>query len=508
MFTSSTVWKMLASLFVWTFVTLPIASAQDGQEPFRPDIPKTWVDEEIATLEVPLVKPDYSPVHVSAEYYYAMKVRPVYQSYPVYMPDRAPSGYMESLLEKEPEIVFDAAALNTKEDWIRAGEKVFDAPTTFIPYSARTLEFLYFRWLDQMELPEPPDGIVPYFRLLVREKGKLEIAWISCMQCHSRVMPDGSVIKGAQGNFPDVALGFGGTTERARHFHRLLFTTPWMEPDPDGVIEKMDRDEIFAVHAAIPPGVIARHRTSPFLPVQVPDLIGVKSRKYLDRTGLQQHRGIVDMMRYAAMNTGADDLASFGGFIPEAVNTADGKRPAPDSGPNAPMRWSDEQLYALSLFIYSLEPPENPNPFDEKAARGQEVFKSEGCGSCHTPPFYTNNKLTVAQGFVVPPEHREKYDILDVSVGTDPGLTMTTRRGTGYYKVPSLKGVWYRGPFEHSGSVQTLEDWFDPARLSDDYMPTGFIGYKIETRAVPGHEFGLALSPDDKSALIAFLRTL
>ena len=85
---------------------------------------------------------------------------------------------------------------------------------------------------------------------------------------------------------------------------------------------------------------------------------------------------------------------------------------------------------------------------------------------------------------------------------------MRTRRGTGYYKVPSLKGVWYRGPFEHSGSVATLEDWFDPRRLRDDYVPTGFKGHGVKTRAVKGHEFGLKLSPADKAALIAFLKTL
>ena len=53
---------------------------------------------------------------------------------------------------------------------------------------------------------------------------------------------------------------------------------------------------------------------------------------------------------------------------------------------------------------------------------------------------------------------------------------MLPARGTGYYKVPSLKGVWYRGPLEHNGSVATLEDWFDPGRLRGDYLPTGFIG--------------------------------
>ena len=85
---------------------------------------------------------------------------------------------------------------------------------------------------------------------------------------------------------------------------------------------------------------------------------------------------------------------------------------------------------------------------------------------------------------------------------------METRRGTGYYKVPSLRGVWYRGPFEHSGSVATLEDWFDPRRLDDDYVPTGFKPPDVKTRAVKGHEFGLKLPPDDKKALIAFLKTL
>ena len=85
---------------------------------------------------------------------------------------------------------------------------------------------------------------------------------------------------------------------------------------------------------------------------------------------------------------------------------------------------------------------------------------------------------------------------------------MLTRRGTGYYKVPSLRGVWYRGPFEHNGSVATLEDWFDERRLRDDFAPTGFKGYNVSTRAVKGHEFGLKLSSDEKHALIAFLKTL
>jgi hypothetical protein len=116
--------------------------------------------------------------------------------------------------------------------------------------------------------------------------------------------------------------------------------------------------------------------------------------------------------------------------------------------------------------------------------------------------------LTPVAGFAVPDDHVRKYDVLPRSVGTDPFLALRTRRGTGYYKVPSLRGVWYRGPFEHNGSVATLEDWFDPRRLRDDYVPTGFRGAGVVTRAVTGHPFGLGLSADDRRALVAFLRTL
>jgi hypothetical protein len=44
--------------------------------------------------------------------------------------------------------------------------------------------------------------------------------------------------------------------------------------------------------------------------------------------------------------------------------------------------------------------------------------------------------------------------------------------------------------------------------MEDDYVPSGFKGYGVKTRAVTGHPFGLKLSSDDKSALIAFLRTI
>lgn len=486
--------------------------AQEDKDRWTPSIPKVWVDAEMAELEVPLANPIGSPKHISAEYYYQIPVREIYKTYPVYSPGKEPPGYVDWLKDQEPEIVFDASKLKTKVDWIKAGELVFDTPIATGGLGIRkNPNELYLRepgWYERTRAPLTKDGVLPFYRYVITEKGKIGIGILSCAMCHTRVMPEGNVIKGAQGNFPfDRAYAEDyrtppGQVEGARMLETFLFNTPWVEPTLETKLSTMTLEDITAVHDAIPPGVLARHRTTPDQPTQTPDLIGVRERKYLDRTGLQVHRDIVDMMRYAALNQGADDLASYAGFVPAGKDF----QTLPD--PATQLRYSDEQLYALALYLYSLEAPPNPNPFDALAKRGEEVFQVEGCASCHTPPLYTNNQLTPADGFTVPPDHHQKYDILTESLGTDPRLTLRTRRGTGYYKVPSLKGVWYRGPFEHNGSVATLEDWFDPKRLSDDYVPTGFIGHGITTRAVKGHEFGLLLSAEDKRALIAFLKTL
>jgi hypothetical protein len=140
---------------------------------------------------------------------------------------------------------------------------------------------------------------------------------------------------------------------------------------------------------------------------------------------------------------------------------------------------------------------------DAEAQRGQRIFRNQGCSSCHPAPVYTLNKLTPALGFRVPNDLQE--DVLDVCVGTDPTNALRTRRGTGFYKIPSLRGVWMRNGFGHNGQAYTLEEWFDPARLAADYDPKGF---HLGPGPIRGHEFGLKLSTAERDSLIAFLKTL
>jgi hypothetical protein len=415
---------------------------------------------------------------------------------------------MDGLKRKAPQVIFDSSKLKSEADWTKAGELVFDAPIEFVADGTLYSEIRGMDWFLKNKVPVTTEGVMPFMRWVVREKGKVELGILACAQCHTRLMPDGTIIKGAQGNFPDDrTFGYEQRIAEAksknkdavlkefRNAIRRFYGAPWIKDDASARADRMSVSELASAMEAIPPGACGRQGTSVFYPAVIPDLIGVKDRLYLDSTGLGRQRSIGDMMRYAALNQGADELTLYGQFRPA------GKLPAASTQ----SRYSDEQLYALSLYIYSLKPPDNPNKFTALAQKGYEVFMTEACDACHTPPLYTNNMLLPVAGFKVDPRNK---DVLNIPINTDPNLALGTRRGTGYYKVPSLKGVWYRGPFEHNGSVATLEDWFDIRRLRDDYVPTGFRGFGVTTRAVKGHEFGLSLTVEERTALIAFLKTL
>ena len=94
------------------------------------------------------------------------------------------------------------------------------------------------------------------------------------------------------------------------------------------------------------------------------------------------------------------------------------------------------------------------------------------CAGCHAPPAFTGEPVALAR------------------VGTDPAVGLSRDRGTGMYRVPSLRGVRDRALLLHDGSAHSLPELLDPARES------------------AGHRFGTTLSAADRSDLVAYLTTL
>jgi hypothetical protein len=131
--------------------------------------------------------------------------------------------------------------------------------------------------------------------------------------------------------------------------------------------------------------------------------------------------------------------------------------------------------WALAEYIRSLPPPPPAiaTPQPELLDRGQQVFDEATCSDCHVPPLYTSDRMVRVE-----------------EIGTDPLAGESPSRGTGFYRIPSLRGVGRTAPYLHHGAFGTLEEMFDP------------------NRAEPGHPYGLQLDADDREALLHFLRTI
>ena len=460
-------------------------------------VPTTWDIDAIKKFHLPPPDSTVKVIYAPKEYYDSLPDHVIYKTFPVYVREYEKPGYLDSLRRVEPEIVFDPLKLKTTEDWIKAGEHVFNWPVAYRPVDNK-VSHLVADDFKESNGKISSEGVYPFSRYVVNEKGKLLLGSVGCAGCHTRILDSGEMIPGAQGNvfnnkgFVNAVRGGKMPFPVLQEGSRQLSYAPWaanIKAAPDNA------DEFADYIQAAPPGTMDRQGGGYLYPFAVPSLIGIKDIKYLDWTGLMRHEGPGDMMRYAAFNQGMDMLTSYNGFIPGGKNkNTELPRSTEWTHPFGYVgkKYTDAQLYALTQYIYSLEPPKNPNHFPEELIqKGRLLFAKNGCVSCHTPPLYTNNKLTPASGFEPPKDHFEKYDIFNVSVETDSVSALYTRRGTGYYKVPSLRGVWYRSSFFHNGSLTTLEEVLDTRRLEPDFVPSGFIPPHLKTMAVKGHPFGL-----------------
>lgn len=189
-------------------------------------------------------------------------------------------------------------------------------------------------------------------------------------------------------------------------------------------------------------------------PVAIPDLRVVREQPYLQRSGAVRRRS----------------LTSLAIRIETLLITSHREAVRPPR----------EVALGLALYLDSLA---DALPVARSEHPGAAVFSSR-CAGCHAPPTFSGGLVAAAE------------------VGTDPTLARSATRGTGAWRVPSLRGVGARRWLLHDGSLAGLDELLDPARLRDDYRGARGDG------AVRGHEYGLDLPGSERAALRAFLSTM
>lgn len=194
-------------------------------------------------------------------------------------------------------------------------------------------------------------------------------------------------------------------------------------------------------------------------------------------------------------------------------------------------------------WAWTLPPPEYPFAIDRDLARQGETIYAAYCTDCHADHRFRDGEVAGSQvGTVVPIEE----------IGTDPfrlnSYTYTFaanqymlypeseyrfrhfRKTEGYANHP-LDGIWARAPYLHNGSVPTLRDLLEPPedrpvrfyRGYDVYdrERLGFVSHVASENGMDyflydttepgngngGHLYGTALDPEDKRALVEYMKT-
>lgn len=144
-------------------------------------------------------------------------------------------------------------------------------------------------------------------------------------------------------------------------------------------------------------------------------------------------------------------------------------------------------MNAISAWENSLVPPPNKTPQNQQALangsvqRGAQIFKDAGCVTCHTPPFFTDNKIhpnseigaNPARGesrvalndlLVAPklytlntpvpvPANAEVLDLPTAGISASPTTLPNGLLPDGGYKTLPLRGLYLSAPYLHDGGV-------------------------------------------------------
>ena len=172
---------------------------------------------------------------------------------------------------------------------------------------------------------------------------------------------------------------------------------------------------------------------------------------------------------------------------------------------------ADDLARALASYVRSILAGDSPldryvngdaDALSDEARRGLQLFRGKAnCTACHVGPLLTDEGFHNTGVAWRAPAHR----LASGQAGSGPasfqdlGRFLVTRRDAdlGAFKTPTLREVARTAPYMHDGSLATLDDvieYYDRGGNANAYRDP-------ELRP-------LALTADEKRALVAFLRSL
>jgi hypothetical protein len=338
---------------------------------------------------------------------------------------------------------------------------------------------------------------------LQRDPAHPETVHETCGLCHVASLPDGRLWIGA----PNEQLQWGA--------FRLAVEEAWMAEGNERLYDDLDREKL----GLLGPGRTNAESSS------YPRLVPADFPAYWDL-------GLRNDLNYMGTGQNVKTEAYFALYTFGCGNPNEETAVVPFPGA--------EKLATFIEFLGGITAPDAPTQNVTLVARGESVFAEARCNSCHIvddPEAEFVVPLDRTEGAVerIPGDdpdwergsirtsaaHRilQDGDAEGSGGGSDRGFDdliafiisqgLSVRQTSGY-RTNSLRGVWATAPFLHNGSVPTLEDLLEPA----SERPVTFLqgDFEVDTRRFgfsnEGHEFGVELSDEDKTALLAYLRSL
>lgn len=194
----------------------------------------------------------------------------------------------------------------------------------------------------------------------------------------------------------------------------------------------------------------------------------------------------------------------------------------------------------LLAYLMTIEPPMYPSPIDHGLANAGAVVFEQNCASCHGTygdEWTYPNKLVSLDEIGTDPVYAKAlaesglHEWFNESWYATSEPTARAEPGLGYV-APPLDGVWATAPYLHNGSVPTLAGVLESSERPR-YWRRSFVEpeYNIEApgwvhtaEAGPadastynttlpgysntGHEYGDDLTPEERRAVLEYLKTL